>query len=81
MHYQHYLTGKVVFLNCDDENSNFWKYFYNHFKAIGLKKLYALHLGEMNATYVLATDNGDEIKKTVYSESGDFRDSLSLSIL
>lgn len=72
---------KVVFLNCDDENSNFWKYFCNNFKAIGLKKVYALHLGETNTTYVLSTVDGNNIEKNVYYESGDFRSPLSQSIL
>lgn len=39
-HYKDQFRGKVVFCNCDDPyESNFFKYFANNFKYLGLKKL------------------------------------------
>ncbi len=41
-HYKEQFRDKVVFLNCDDPfESNFFKYFANNFKHLGLKKLIA----------------------------------------
>ncbi len=39
-HYKDQFRGKVVYCNCDDPfESNFFKYFANNFRALGLKKL------------------------------------------
>ena len=39
-YYKTHFQGKTVFCNCDDARiSNFFKYFANNFKALGLKKL------------------------------------------
>lgn len=41
-HYKRHFEGKVVFCNCDDARiSNFFKYFAENFKELGLKKLIA----------------------------------------
>ena len=40
-HYPNAFRGKVVYLNCDDERSAFWKYFSRHFEELGLKELVA----------------------------------------
>lgn len=41
-HYQSHFKNKVVFCNCDDARfSNFFKYFVDNFKVLGLKKLIA----------------------------------------
>lgn len=41
-HYKKHFEGKVVFCNCDDARiSNFFKYFAENFKELGLKKLIA----------------------------------------
>ena len=40
--YESQFHGKVVYCNCDDPNvSNFFEYFFNNFKRLGLKKLIA----------------------------------------
>lgn len=40
MHYPNAFRGKVVYCNCDDPlKSNFFKFFYDHFHVLGLKKL------------------------------------------
>ncbi|MGB4820272.1 MAG: adenine-specific methyltransferase EcoRI family protein, partial [Saprospiraceae bacterium] len=41
-HYKNHFKDKVVFCNCDDARiSNFFKYFADNFKELGLKKLIA----------------------------------------
>ncbi|MDO8481515.1 MAG: adenine-specific methyltransferase EcoRI family protein, partial [bacterium] len=41
-HYKSQFRGKVVYCNCDDPfESNFFKYFANNFKELGLKRLIA----------------------------------------
>lgn len=42
IHYPNAFKDKVVYCNCDDPTkSNFFKYFYDHFHELGLKKLIA----------------------------------------
>jgi hypothetical protein len=42
-HYKKHFKDKIVFCNCDDyRKSNFFKYFYENFHALGLKKLIAV---------------------------------------
>ncbi|MFV9483252.1 adenine-specific methyltransferase EcoRI family protein [Christiangramia sp. ASW11-125] len=39
-HYKEHFKGKVVYCNCDDARvSNFFKYFFDNFEELGLKKL------------------------------------------
>lgn len=41
-YYENQFKGKVVYCNCDDPlDSNFYKYFVDHFHSLGLKKLIA----------------------------------------
>lgn len=41
-YYSLHFKGKVVYCNCDDPSvSNFFKYFYDHFEELGLKRLIA----------------------------------------
>lgn len=39
-HYSEYFKDKIVYCNCDSENSNFVKYFRNNFERLGLKDLW-----------------------------------------
>lgn len=40
IHYTSHFKGKVIYCNCDDpRESNFFRYFYNNFENLGLKKL------------------------------------------
>ena len=41
VHYKEHFKDKVVYCNCDSEESNFVKYFLLNFKHLGLKKLIA----------------------------------------
>lgn len=41
-HYTNAFGGKTVYLNCDEiQYSQYWRYFYDNFKILGLKKLIA----------------------------------------
>ena len=65
IHYFHHFKGKVIYCNCDDpKESNFFKYFYNNFESLGLKKL-------ITACYRSLNDNSFEneiSEKAVYLE-------------
>ena len=42
--YENAFVDKVVYLNCDEiKYSQYWRYFYDNFKRLGLKKLIATH--------------------------------------
>lgn len=80
-HYWKHFEGQTVFLNCgDNPTRNFWKYFHENFRAIGLKKLTA-------TTYVpggrgkLFTYDGVETVETELSGNGDFRSKECIRIL
>ena len=40
-HYAHHFKDKTLYLNCDSDKSNFYVYFTENFKTLGLKKLIA----------------------------------------
>lgn len=61
-HYRKHFPGKVVYCNCDDPTwSNFWRYFHNNFKSLGLKKLIATHYapGE-EESYAMVYEGGND---------------------
>ena len=73
-YYKQHFKGKVVYCNCDDPNaSNFFRYFFDNFKQLGLKKLIASgykpenseqgiwseYLGEGNAVIEPLKGDGD----------------------
>ncbi|MEJ2881485.1 adenine-specific methyltransferase EcoRI family protein [Pedobacter sp. GR22-6] len=50
IHYTNHFRGKVVYCNCDDpRESNFFRYFYNNFETIGLKKLITACYSSVNS--------------------------------
>lgn len=92
--YRHHFKDKVVFCNCDDyRHSNFVKYFAQHFKALGLKKLLAMTFcADGNTVLVAITGQIDELDSIVNHSSpyleitpvhhnGDFRNPESLAIV
>lgn len=67
-HYSSYFKDKIVYLPCDDPSkSNFWKYFVEHYKDLGIKQLWSTYLDGCYTTY-----DGTEVK-TYNLDSGDFR--------
>ena len=69
--YREYFVGKIVYCNCDDDKSNFWKYFYDNFHDLQLKKLIASHYNKDGHSFVL-TYNGEKINKIELTSNGDF---------
>ena len=72
-HYIKHFKDQWIYLPCDDEKSNFWKYFVDHFTEYGLKRLTATHINlDGTSSYRLDFD-GTETKKTALQGNGDFR--------
>ena len=73
---QHYIDkfkDQWIYLPCDSEESNFWKYFVDHFHEYGLKRLTATHINlDGQPSYRLDYDGSDTIK-TALQGNGDFR--------
>ncbi|AUQ81126.1 adenine-specific methyltransferase EcoRI family protein [Phaeobacter inhibens] len=72
-HYEGQFEGKVVYCNCDDPHvSNFFEYFFQNFKRLGLKQLISacyqersrdLHDTAMNASGFFVTYSGENKEK------------------
>ncbi|MGL5013680.1 MAG: adenine-specific methyltransferase EcoRI family protein [Bacteroidales bacterium] len=78
-HRSHF-KDQIVYLNCDGLKSEFYRYFKNKFKSLGLKKLIATHYDTKSKTYKLEYDGKEEIKTTLNS-NGDFRSLESMECL
>ena len=82
-HYKKHFKDKVIYCNCDNpKTSNFFKYFFNNFKELGIKRLIANCFEEQNhdifnrhkikdACY--ADYRGKELEILPLLTSGDFR--------
>lgn len=46
IHYKQHFYGKVVYLNCDTIESNFYKYFVDNQEELGIKKIYRTSYSE-----------------------------------
>lgn len=91
LHYSKQFEGKVVYCNCDDPAlSNFVKYFYENFEALGLRKLIATGFrteDNPQGTYFEYTGQLDQ--QTLYENKqfsrlesdGDFRGPECLELL
>ena len=71
-HYSDQFKNQWIYMPCDDENSNFWKYFVTNFKNFELKHLTATHINFDGNSYRLDFD-GSETLKTPLNGNGDFR--------
>ena len=83
-HYENHFNGKVVFCNCDDDWSSFWKYFKGKFTVLGLKKLVATHYESGTRSYKLEYFGvGDDVTRTNLLDNcdGDFRSDECQAIL
>lgn len=92
-HYKEHFKGKVVYCNCDDpEWSNFWKYFHNNFRSLGLKKLISTHYAPgFEVSYAKIYEGGDDFNMEagttidIYGNDdyapGDFRSDDSIQFL
>lgn len=75
-HYEKLFNGKIVYCNCETSakgrKSNFWLYFVENFKTLGLKRLIATLYNE-NGQGTFRSYNGDKIENTTLKGDGDFR--------
>ncbi len=92
-HYREHFLGKTVYCNCDDPTiSNFFHYFYQNFKKLGLSKLITTcyknrqtDLFSKHDTKVAAgleyVGNGTKITEFQLKEDGDFRSQECIALL
>lgn len=73
-HYKSFFKEKVVYCNCDDaRKSNFFKYFYDNFDTLRLKKLICTGYN-INGNGILCIYKGDKnINITELEGNGDFK--------
>jgi len=72
---------KFIYCNCDNpKHSNFWKYFYDRFDKLKLKKLVATYYSNDEKVYKTEFD-GTRIVKTPLKGNGDFRSPECIEIL
>ena len=60
--YRQHFRDKVIYCNCDDPTwSNFWRFFHNNFRSLGLKKLIATHYADgEQESYSLIYESGND---------------------
>lgn len=90
-HYQNHFMGKVILCNCDDVNtSNFFRYFYENFHKLGLKKIICSSYKSKNPQiksnsgfwYEYTGVENLENKNIKYFEGdGDFRNNENIELL
>lgn len=61
------LMGKIIYCNCDNESSKFFRYFRDNFKRIGIKKLIVTGKGSEKIEIL---DDGREIKSNIGENIG-----------
>lgn len=67
------LRGRIIYCPCDDYRwSNFKKYFYDHFKDLGIKKLICTNYDLGDGAYRYEYD-GEKETVTELEGNGDFR--------
>lgn len=73
-YYTKHFKNKIVYCNCDNPKySNFWKYFYNNFKRLHLKKLIATYYNPNGNAYAWKYEGNDNsLSVTPLLGNGDF---------
>ena len=74
------LEGKVVYCNCDSDESEFVSYFKDNFNELGIKKLVATHYNDEGSSYKIVHDGKHTIKLSLKG-NGDFRSEECVEIL
>lgn len=84
-YYRKHFKDKTVLLNCDDpEWSSFYKYFYDQFNFLGLKKVISTHYEFGAKSFAIEVTRGDRlpiVKKTNLEGDGDFRSAECIEFL
>ena len=78
-HYKDYFQGKIVYCNCDSEQSAFWRFFKANFVNYGLKGLFATSQSPNGG--ILLMFNGNEVKKYRLKGDGTFTSQECIKIL
>ena len=80
-HYKKHFHGKTVLCNCDiDYKSNFVRYFEEHYKELGLKKLISIGFSPSDRGRLYIYD-GKKAKAKLLKGDGDFRSEESIKYL
>lgn len=80
-HYERQFEGKVVYCNCDDPRvSNFFEYFFQNFKRLGLKQLISACYQEKSLGLFDASDNASGFFVTYSGENKEKDEFLSENI-
>lgn len=83
-HYKEHFKGKHIYLNCDGEKSEFYKYFESHFEELELKQLTATGYNPNGIAFrydVYSTSFGLIHSRIDLDGDGDFRSSECRGIL
>lgn len=81
VHYKQHFNDKTVYCNCDDyRRSNFWKYFYDNFNELQLKKLTATNYNIGEGAY-RADYDGENMTVVPLQGNGDFRSEECIEFL
>lgn len=86
IHYETHFKDKIVFCNCDDVKiSNFFKYFVNNFKRLGIKKIICACYSkkELEKGYYYEYTGAEIDYKNIkyFKGNGDFRSLESIELL
>lgn len=76
INYKKFLMNKKIYLNCDDINSNFWKFFVNHFNDFCLKSVTSTSLDGIKRIY-----DGNIIIEESLKEGGSFYSNECINIM
>jgi hypothetical protein len=79
-HYRDQFAGKVIYCNCDTEESNFWLYFKLNFDFLKIKKVIATNYDENGNAYKIEKTSKNE-KKIKLKGNGDFSSKECINIL
>lgn len=75
-HYKEHLRGQIVYCPCDDyRESNFVKFFKDHFEEYGLKELWATNYDIGKGSYYYRYDGEEHITPI---ENGGFRSNTEI---
>lgn len=80
-HYTEQLKGKIIYCNCDNpEWSNFWKYFFDNFETLELKKIICTY--HLPDTQVYKTEyDGTKLVRKPLKGNGSFESDECVEIL
>ena len=80
-YYKNFLQNKIIYCNCDNyKESNFWKYFYQNFDNLKLKKLIATYYNIKEPAHKIEYDGKNKMITTLKG-NGDFRSQECIDIL